>query len=244
MEIITVKMTNFRNSEHYQFIADIIALIRSLDPAKLQIGAILNVLIACHTEEGKALKKVIKSPITDRINEVDNNRDETFRGLVEANLSATKHFKVDIREAAGRLQIVFDTYGNITRIAIAEQTASVSSLVNELQLNHAADIKTVGLEEWIAELKRRNESLIALMNERYAESAAQSETVSMRKLRKETDEAYRKLVKRMNALMEIEGGETFENVIRLVNAIITRARNIIAARQGHYNNSFGKDTRP
>lgn len=233
METVKIKLGNLRNNEHYQFMSDVISLIKISEPKKLRIEPFFNMLSACYALEGKALNRVTKSQFTNHIIEADRNRDETFRGMADANLSAVKHFKQPIREAANRLQIVFDAYGNITKKAIAEQTASVNSLLNELASNHAEDVKAVGLGEWIDELKRRNNTLTNLMNDRYTETASQSEPLVLRELRKKTDDAYRSTVKRINALMEVDGGEYYESFIRQINAIIIRAGNIIAARRGH-----------
>jgi hypothetical protein len=85
------------------------------------------------------------------------------------------------------------------------------------------------------------------MRERYNETAGQPDLI-LNKVRRETDEAYYSMVKRIDALMEVAPDEMpdvaagLETLIRRMNAIIGRANEILAARRGRGDNAG--DTKP
>ena len=97
--------------------------------------------------------------------------------MIKMYAAALKHFESDIQKAAGRLKIVFNSYGNISRKPLNEQTSAVYNILQELQGKYAADVKTVSIEPWVAELQSRNNALSALMKDRYDESALKSDVV-------------------------------------------------------------------
>lgn len=231
MKISKIDLRNLRNDEHFQFCTDFIALANSAGAEKLKVKPQMDAFTALFFREREALQKISKSVLTGQIEAADRSRDETFRGMADANRSALRHFTPAVREAAERLQIVFDTYGNVAKKATAEETAAIAGLIGELSGNHADDVETVGLGGWIEELGKRNGSLAALMRDRYDEAASQSALV-LRDVRAQADEAYRAVAERINALMVVEGGEAYESFIRRLNAIIERVGGILAQRRG------------
>lgn len=237
MEIAKISMKSLRNDEHQQLCSDVRVIALEANPETLRFKSKFDVFDGCCALELEALKKVTRSVYTPQIQEEDNNRDEMFRGLTGANLAATRHYTPTIRDAAVRLQIVFDTYGNITKKPVAEQTSAVTSLVSELSGKHAEDVETVGLKGWVDELSKRNEIVSGLMRDRYNETAGQTDLV-MRYVRQETDNSFHKMMRRIDALAEVmeedepETLEKIENLIRRLNAAIGRANDILAARQG------------
>jgi hypothetical protein len=237
MEIAKIYFKQLRNGEHQQLLSDIRSIAQDANPEESGFKLKFDVFDKCCTTEIEALKRVTRSSITPQIQEADHERDEMFRGLSGANLAATRHYTPVIREAATRLQIVFDTYGNIAKKAIAEQTAAVDGLVGELTMKHAADVETVGLKGWIDELTKRNAQVSSLMLERYNETASQNDLV-LRDVRQASDDAYRSMIRRIEALHEVLSEDKptavphYENLIRRINAVIGRANDILAARRG------------
>ncbi|MDR2910270.1 MAG: DUF6261 family protein [Bacteroidales bacterium] len=54
-----------------------------------------------------------------------------------------KHFTESVRTAARRLQIVFDTYGNVAAKTLNEETSAITNLIQELAGTYSEDTKTV-----------------------------------------------------------------------------------------------------
>jgi hypothetical protein len=62
-----IKLTNLRNDEHFQFIVDVIDLVKSVGAAVLRVEPQYTALVALHVEEDEALRKITKSALTEKI---------------------------------------------------------------------------------------------------------------------------------------------------------------------------------
>lgn len=259
MKIQNLKLMHLRNDEHFQFFANFIELVNEFGAVELKIERQFDTLASLHSDEDEALKKILKSDFTRLLHEADSDRDGLFRGLAEANRTALNHFQSDVREAAFRLQIVFDTYGNVAKKGAAEEISAISSLINELVQNHKADMSTVGLNAWAEELNKRNRDFNKLEMDRDAETAVHH--AGTEEVRARLDEAYRKIIERISALVLLDdgadngkGSEETPGKIRSVveaspysvfiaklNATIERYNNVLSIRRGK---SLAKPKKP
>jgi hypothetical protein len=241
MKIKAMKLTNLRGEEHFQFGADVLALVKATGPVALHVEAAYNAFTAAHAQEDEVLEQIRKSVLTGRIADADRARDDVFYGLSEAVRSATHHFTPAMREAAEGVSIVFHSYGAVASRNYAEQTAAVHNLLVELTTNHAAACETLGLNGWIGELDRLNIAVEKLMSGRDDETAGRTDLV-MKDVRARADEAYRLLTGQIEALgvvaaMQGEGStvgpaSVYESFIAALNARIERYGNVMAVRRG------------
>jgi len=229
-----IDFSKTRNDEHFEFFTHFLNLVNRFGAEKLKIAAQFALFLKFYEQEDEALKKIMKSDYTRKIHEADELRDEVFRGLVNANRAALTHFKPSVREAAIRMQIVFDTYGNVTQKAVDEETSAIYNLLKELSDKHEADMEPVGLNEWFEELHGRNGAVEKLMEDRIREAAERTSLV-LRRVRGEVDEAYRVVTMCVETFSIVETGETqaaCNDFIRELNLLIDRANTIVAQRKG------------
>jgi len=234
MAIQNTHFPSFQNDEHFEFCTNFVHLVNAIGAEKLKIAAPFATYLGCYGNEDEALKKIMKSDLTRKIHEADRERDVVFRGMAEANRSALNHFKPSVREAAIRLQIVFDTYGNVTKKAVSAETSAVYNLLTELMHKHEADMELVGLNPWAEELHGRNGAVEKLLESRYDESA-ERDGLNLREARLAVDEAYRVITMCVETYSVVETGETqaaCKDFIARLNAIIERANTIVAQRKG------------
>jgi hypothetical protein len=254
MEILKLRTPALQNDEHFAFFTEFIGFVNEAGADALKIGKPFDAFKTLFADEDEALKKILKSNFTRLIHDADVERDTVFSGLAEANRTALKHFKPAIREAAIRLQIIFDTYGNVAQKSIDAETSAVQNLLGELTRNHAADMTTVGLNEWAEELRRLNEKVWELTVERDEETSAGT-TVVLRRVRLEMDEIYRRMITRIEAFSDYDEEEhedddfsqippgelklkaakatsPYAPFIAKLNAAIERYNNRIAIRKG------------
>ena len=231
MKIQTINSYNMRNDEHFQFHTEFRTLVYDKDPAVLKITPLFNSYLALYDNEDTALKKIMKSAITADIQEADKQRDIIFAGMIDAQKAALKHFNTTIQSAAKRLQVVFDTYGNLAKKPLNEQTSSVYNLLQDLNGKYAVDTETVGLHTWATELERLNDIFSALVKDRYDESALRTDII-LKEARLKLDELYRTIAERINALVIVEGPTVYTDFIKMLNVIITKYNNIMAQRAG------------
>src|SRR5215471_5947235 len=115
------------NDAHFQFHTEFRDTLAAAPQATQvsQIAPLWAKYQAFHAAEDEGLKKIRKSAITAQIQEADKSRDDIFAGMAEQCKSRLKHLDTAKREAAERLKIVFDTYGNIAEKSLNEETSAV-----------------------------------------------------------------------------------------------------------------------
>lgn len=231
MELKTLKLKNLRNEEHYKFNLDFENLVTQFTPETLGIQTLYPAYQTASIAEKAALNVVQGSALTDELFDVDSSRDSLFSGLSGTIKSAINHFDHEKKAAANRLKLLLDTYGNLTIKPYDQETAAIIKLVDELEGSYAADVAKLEITGWINELKSQNQIFDNLKNTRYAEHAAKPQQ-SLKQARLATDKAYRAIVKRLNALIEVNGEEAYADFVMEVNQRIENYNNVLAHRQG------------
>ena len=99
---------------------------------------------------------------------------------------------------------------------------SLDNVTNRLQM--------AGLDRWVARLKEANEKFIVIFTNRNSQQAT-IVTGATKAARQETDAAYRAVVKRLNALAEVNGETDYLEIINNINRLIDRQKAILATRK-------------
>jgi hypothetical protein len=231
MKIRRLRVENLRNEEWFQFFTEFKALAEQHSPAALNIDELFALFLVLYAGADEALEIIRKSASTEQIADADTARDTVFRGLAEAVQSALLHFDAVKREAARRLQITFDHYGNVARKSYDAETATIHNLIQELNGKHATDVATLGLGDWVTQLDADNRAFEALMNTRYSEEAGKTD-FRMKEVRRETDRIYRDITDRLEALMLVNGDTAYVPFVKELNIRVERYADILAQRKG------------
>lgn len=231
MEIEKFNLKNLRNEEHYQFYTDVNALIVKYKPATLGIDAAYAAFTPLLKEESDALELITKSAVTANLETADHDRDVVFRGFVNSVNIGTTHFKLAVRQAASKLKVVFDHYGNLATLPYDQETASLTSLITDLNTTYKADVTAAGFADWVTELTARNTAFATLMASRNTEGSGKTQ-LRMKQVRVKVDAAYLLIVKRINSLAFLNGDTVYAPFINEMNVLILRYESTIAKRRG------------
>jgi len=223
--------SRLRNDEHFMFHTEFHNLVTTATAETLRVAAQFANYTALLSKEDEGLKKITKSVLTAQIHDEDKKRDELYDGMSELTAALTKSPVQNKRDAANRLKIVFDTYGNISKKPLNEQTSAIINILQELKGQYAADAQLIGLTDYVTLIEAHNNTLETLVRERYDESTAKTDVV-LREARQAVDTAYEDITARVNALALLEGGTTVENFIRSLNTVIAKYTAILNARLG------------
>ena len=235
MKIKRVDFAKFRNNEHFQCQTEFKVLIEEFNPDTLKINPLFGEsYMPLYRAEDEALVKIVKNSFTDERNDADRQRDLTFRGLVNTVTAGLNHFDPDVQSAARRLKIVLDTFGNVARLPLNEETSAVYNLTQELAEKHANDVQSVGILPWVERLKTDNEMYEKLVTSGYEEEAAKTE-LKMKTTRIDIDKVVRQIFDRLEALMLIEGDANYADFIRRLNLQLDKYANTLAQRKGAKN---------
>ena len=231
MKIEKVKSEKLRNEEHFQFQSEFNDLVIRFTPGTLGIELAFAAYEPLYLNEKTALDVIRKSSLTSEIAVSDHKRDSTYRGFCDTVKGANNHFLPAKREAANRIQIAIDHYGNINTKTYDEQTAAINSLVEDLNKEYANDVATLGVEDWVAELQLNNNSFETLMDERYSTDAGKTQ-LKMKEVRVEVDTAYRNITERVDALVVVNGQEAYAPFVKELNERVEKYNNTLAQRKG------------
>ncbi|MCX6232869.1 MAG: DUF6261 family protein [Bacteroidetes bacterium] len=230
MKINNIHLVSLRNAEHYQFQTEFKNLVEKSTALALGIDARFQNYLSKYTEESEALVYITKNSQTDALVNADSHRDQIFRGLCDTVKAACNHFVPAKAEAAKKLMIIFDTYGNLTSEAYNEETAKINSLYKELNENHAAEINLLAITDWVEELKAGNLKFENIKNERYNEESAKT-TLRMKQVRIEIDKQYQEIINLINALILVNGESQYKDFVTEMNHRIVNSKEIIAKRK-------------
>ena len=231
-----INKVQLRNDAHFQFHTEFKDALGKMTQATAtgQIAPQWAKYQELYAIEDEGLKKIRKSHLTEQIQNADKARDEIFLGMVEQNRSLLKHFDSAKREAANRLQIVFNTYGNVATKSLNEETSAIYNLLQDLRsAKYQADTATAGLTEWATELQTRNTAFDTLVKQRDTETADKTD-INLKEARAKLDEVYDTITELAEAYILLQTAEeaTLTPLVTAFNPVIDRYIRLLNGRKG------------
>lgn len=224
----SINLNRLQNVEYHALMLDTLKLVtesqlEGLTPLKTAMLPMVEQLNA-------GLMQVRKSEHTKKLNQLDEVRDNYFRGMVLRVQSENFSPDTALREKAYKLKILLDTYKNLTRENLRKQTDLVRNLLEELQsADYQAAATAVGLTGWITALQKANADFETLYDTRRDETASAPE-INLSKIRKELDSQYRKLLKTIEAMEILQPSEAVSTLIAKLDAIFIKWNETLALR--------------
>jgi hypothetical protein len=232
MKINSFARYNLPNDTHFQFYTELLALYERYKAGLLNFEQLFLVLFTLYGDEDTALKKIAKSSLTADLQDADRFRDELWRAMVYLLKAALLHYDREVRKAAAHIKIVFDTYGDVTRKSLDDESSAIYNFLQDMRGKYLKDATKAGLApEWLDEAETANTTVSTLMRERYGETAAQTD-IAMKTARLRVDDAYSNIVDCINAAILMEGKEKYREFVTELNVIIKRYADIQAQRKG------------
>ena len=168
---------------------------------------------------------------TVEIESLDKTRDDALRAFLNAIKAMVSSPNAEKSAAAKRVQFVRDKYSLSASDEYMKATTAVSQFVQELEANCSADLALLGLDDWMDDLKTKNQAFLVKMNERTAEQSGMQKGI-VREKRLLAEGAYRDVVKLINAMAicEVPAGLDFTSPINRLNAEIEHYRQILSRK--------------
>jgi hypothetical protein len=199
----------------------------------------------------RIIAKARKWSQTADLKELDKQRDAALSAFLQALKAMTASPNAAKQTAAKQLAFIRDKYTLNTSDEYMKETTAISQMIQEMEAdsNAQAALATTALDDWLADLKQKNDAFLAKMNERTEAQAGQQKGI-VREKRNNCEAAYRNVVKLVNAMAicEVPAGYSFGSIIDLLNAEIEHYRQILARKGGggssSGSNSSGGGTTP
>ena len=211
MEISTISVGRMNNGAHYLYNVDFYSRIDADTAVKGKLTEVLPAYKQAIDNEDIALKISQKSLNSDKIDEYDKQRDTLF--IVKAQMSVADP---GVHDAAVKInQLIIDYKLNV-RGQLDKETGLLINIIYDLENKYAAEVRKLGLELFLTQLKESNLNVRNYTDSRNKEFLDKPD-YKLAEARKATDAVYQEVVRQINAHAVLEGDALYKNLIALQN---------------------------
>ena len=219
-EIYDINIQRMNNGAHFTFVSNILARAEADTAVKGKAADQVNNLKAAVSAEDEALKISQKSLLTDEIAKADSDRDALYAGYKKAVEGFLAMPIADMAQAAKILSQHIKDYKINTADQLDKETGLLVNFITDLEDKYATQVAKLGLTAFVTNLKEANERVRTLTLQRTNEKIGIT-VGALKTARTASDDAYRALVKMVNALALVFGEKDYTAFIDYVNTEIT-----------------------
>ena len=229
-----IRSSHLINPLHMEFTTDRVNLFQKYGPDVLKIRPQFDDFQRWAGREDISYKWLTKSFSTEQKMTADGARIETLIGFRKGVEFSLRSFDTAVVDAAKRVKILFNTYNKpvpMRRMSYDAKTAAITNLLQELNGAYAPYITLMGLGNWLTKLEEQNQAFSELTVQ-YNVEQANRPAYNHKESRKGVDLAYKDIVKRITAWIEIESETDWRPFVNELNALITHYHDILAQHLG------------
>ena len=219
-EIYDINIQRMNNGAHFTFVSNILARAEADTAVKGKASELVSNFKAAVAAEDEALKISQKSLLTDEIAKADSDRDALYAGYKKAVEGFLAMPIADMAQAAKVLAQHIKDYKINTAGQLDKETGLLVNFVSDLEDKYAAQVAKLGLTAFVTNLKEANERVRTLTLQRTNEKIGIT-VGALKAARTASDDAYRALVKMVNALALVYGEKDYTAFIDYANTEIT-----------------------
>ena len=238
-EIYDINIQRMNNGAHFTFVSNILARAEADTAVKGKASELVSNFKAAVAAEDEALKISQKSLLTDEIAKADSDRDALYAGYKKAVEGFLAMPIADMAQAAKILSQHIKDYKINTADQLDKETGLLVNFISDLEDKYAAQVAKLGLTAFVTNLKEANERVRTLTLQRTNEKIGIT-VGALKTARTASDDAYRALVKMVNALALVFGEKDYSSFIDYVNTEITHyKREVIGQKAKNPSTSGG-----
>ena len=219
-EIYDINIQRMNNGAHFTFVSNILARAEADTAVNGKASELVSNFKAAVSAEDEALKISQKSLLTDDIAKADIDRDALYAGYKKAVEAFLAMPIADMAQAAKVLAQHIKDYKINTAGQLDKETGLLVNFVSDLEDKYAAQVAKLGLTAFVTNLKEANERVRTLTLQRTNEKMGVT-VGALKTARTASDDAYRALVKMVNALALVFGEKDYTAFIDYVNTEVT-----------------------
>ena len=229
-EIYDINIQRMNNGAHFTFVSNILARAEADTAVKGKAADQVNNLKAAVSAEDEALKISQKSLLTDEIAKADSDRDALYAGYKKAVEGFLAMPIADMAQAAKILSQHIKDYKINTADQLDKETGLLVNFISDLEDKYAAQVAKLGLTAFVTNLKEANERVRTLTLQRTNEKIGIT-VGALKTARTASDDAYRALVKMVNALALVFGEKDYTAFIDYVNTEVAHYKREVLGRK-------------
>ena len=219
-EIYDINIQRMNNGAHFTFVSNILARAEADTAVKGKASELVSNFKTAVSAEDEALKISQKSLLTDDIAKADIDRDALYAGYKKAVEAFLAMPIADMAQAAKVLAQHIKDYKINTAGQLDKETGLLVNFITDLEDKYSAQVAKLGLTAFVTNLKEANERVRMLTLQRTNEKMGVT-VGALKAARTSSDDAYRALVKMVNALALVFGEKDYTAFIDYVNTEVT-----------------------
>ena len=215
-QINSISMERMSNGSHFLFITDAVGLATADAKVKTKVTAELTALQTALKAEDDALALSKANLLSGEIKTLDTERDKHYKALRKAIKFFLSHPDAQLVKAAQRLERLLKDYNIDPKMQLDRETGLLLNLISDLETKSAADVTALALTPVVQAMKQANDKLREVTRARANDRAVQI-VGQLKQAQHASDEAYRTLVQKVNALAVVEGEADYADFISKMN---------------------------
>lgn len=219
-EIYDINIQRMNNGAHFTFVSNILARAEADTAVKGKASELVSNFKVAVAAEDEALKISQKSLLTDDIAKADIDRDALYAGYKKAVEAFLAMPIADMAQAAKVLAQHIKDYKINTAGQLDKETGLLVNFITDLEDKYSAQVAKLGLTAFVTNLKEANERVRMLTLQRTNEKMGVT-VGALKAARTASDDAYRALVKMVNALALVFGEKDYTAFIDYANTEVT-----------------------
>ena len=219
-EINDINIQRMNNGAHFTFVSNILTRAEADTTVKAKASELVSNFKAAVAAEDEALKISQKSLLTDDIAKADSDRDALYAGYKKAVEGFLAIPVENMSQAAKVLSQHIKDYKINTADQLDKETGLLVNFISDLENKYSSQVSTLGLAAFVTNMKESNEHVRTLTLQRTNEKMGVT-VGALKTARTASDNAYRALVKMVNALALVFGEKDYTAFIDYVNTEIT-----------------------
>lgn len=215
-EIYDINIQRMNNGAHFTFVSNILARAEADTAVKGKASELVSNFKAAVAAEDEALKISQKSLLTDEIAKADSDRDALYAGYKKAVEGFLAMPIADMAQAAKILSQHIKDYKINTADQLDKETGLLVNFITDLEGKYSEQVAKLGLTAFVTNMKEANERVRTLTLQRTNEKIGIT-VGALKTARTASDDAYRALVKMVNAIALVFGEKDYTAFIDYVN---------------------------
>ena len=211
-----ISLEHMSNGSHFLFITDAVGLATADAKVKTKVTTELTALQTALKAEDDALALSKANLLSGEIKTLDTERDKHYKALRKAIKFFLSHPDAEQVKAAQRLERLLKDYNIDPKMQLDRETGLLLNLIGDLETKSAADVTALALTPVVQAMKQANDKLREVTRARANDRAVQI-VGQLKQAQHASDEAYRTLVQKVNALAVVEGEADYADFISKMN---------------------------
>ena len=240
-EISDISIQRMNNGAHFTFVSNILARAEADTAVKGKASELVSNFKAAVAAEDEALKISQKSLLSDDIAKSDSDRDALYIGYKRAVEGFLAMPIADMAQAAKVLAQHIKDYKISTAGQLDKETGLLVNFIADLEGKNSEQVAKLGLTAFVTNLKEANERVRTQTLQRTNEKMGVI-VGALKTARAASDEAYRALVKMVNALALVFGEKDYTAFIDYVNTEVTHFKREVLGRKASAPSTSGSSS--